>query len=221
MTKRGTMFPMRARKLFELYRAHGSMEEIPASEREAVEKTIFGSRWRGSEKTRAFLRRLIRRIWSGRSGMRSIRWRWCSGGILLSPAVGECGEGTRVVDYQVWCGPAMGAFNEWVRGSFLEEPGNRRVGVVAMNLLHGAAVMTRLNALRMQSAPWGVRMDAEMERVEPVEMGELAEGVGGGVWTGCGGMSGEFLLILHGGGKWRFLGKNTIPERLGGRELGR
>jgi len=29
-------------------------------------------------------------------------------------------EGTpdRVQDYQIWCGPAMGAFNRWVQGSF-------------------------------------------------------------------------------------------------------
>ena len=32
--KRGTMFPMRAGKLFELYRAYDSLEEIPAAERE-------------------------------------------------------------------------------------------------------------------------------------------------------------------------------------------
>ncbi len=25
----------------------------------------------------------------------------------------------RKMDYQIWCGPAMGAFNRWVRGSFL------------------------------------------------------------------------------------------------------
>ena len=31
------------------------------------------------------------------------------------------GDPTRVTDYQVWCGPAMATFNEWVRGTFLEE----------------------------------------------------------------------------------------------------
>ncbi len=28
----------------------------------------------------------------------------------------NAGEPTRKVDYQVWCGPAMGAFNEWTQG---------------------------------------------------------------------------------------------------------
>jgi trans-AT polyketide synthase/acyltransferase/oxidoreductase domain-containing protein len=34
--------------------------------------------------------------------------------------VGHRGDETRRMDYQIWCGPAMGAFNDWVRGSFLE-----------------------------------------------------------------------------------------------------
>ena len=33
------------------------------------------------------------------------------------------GDQDRRLDYQIWCGPAMGAFNAWVRGSFLEPPG--------------------------------------------------------------------------------------------------
>ncbi len=178
--KRGTMFPMRAAKLFELYRAHGSMEEIPGAEREQIEKTIFRESLAGIwEKTRAFFAEIdpthLERAERDAKHKMALVFRWYLG---LSSRWANAGEGTRVVDYQVWCGPAMGAFNEWVKGTFLEEPGNRHVGVVAMNLLHGAAVMTRLNALRMQSAPWGVGLDAEMERVGPVEMGELVERVG-------------------------------------------
>ena len=39
--KRGTLFAMRAAKLYELYRAHDSLDEIPASERANIEKTMF------------------------------------------------------------------------------------------------------------------------------------------------------------------------------------
>ena len=44
----------------------------------------------------------------------------------------------------------MGAFNEWAKGSFLERPENRRVVTVAKNLLHGAAVVTRINMAAAQ-----------------------------------------------------------------------
>jgi hypothetical protein len=42
----------------------------------------------------------------------------------------------------------MGAFNEGVKVTFLEEVKNRKVVAVSLNLLHGAAVMMRLNSLR-------------------------------------------------------------------------
>ena len=39
--KRGTMFPMRAQRLHDLYRAHESLEALPAADRASLEKTIF------------------------------------------------------------------------------------------------------------------------------------------------------------------------------------
>ena len=39
--KRGTMFPMRARRLYDLYRAHAGLEDIPDDERKNLESTIF------------------------------------------------------------------------------------------------------------------------------------------------------------------------------------
>jgi hypothetical protein len=60
------------------------------------------------------------------------------------------GVADRKVDYQVWCGPAMGAFNEWARGSFMERPENRKVADVGLNILYGAALMSRAAHLRSQ-----------------------------------------------------------------------
>ena len=39
--KRGTMFPMRAAKLYELYRAYPSLDALPETERGPLEKTLF------------------------------------------------------------------------------------------------------------------------------------------------------------------------------------
>jgi hypothetical protein len=63
------------------------------------------------------------------------------------------GEPARRLDYQIWCGPAMGAFNDWVRGSFLEDPARREVVQIAANLLEGAAAITRAQQLRAWGAP--------------------------------------------------------------------
>ena len=48
----------------------------------------------------------------------------------------------------------MGAFNEWVKGTSLEKPENRRVEYVAKSLLYGAAFELRALALRNQGVPW-------------------------------------------------------------------
>jgi len=64
-------------------------------------------------------------------------------------------EGTpdRVQDYQIWCGPAMGAFNRWVQGSFLEAPSARSAEQITKNMLEGAAVLTRAHQLRNYGVP--------------------------------------------------------------------
>ena len=53
--KRGTMFSMRAGKLYELYRTYNSIEELPPDERQKLEKSLFRKNldqiW---EETRAF-----------------------------------------------------------------------------------------------------------------------------------------------------------------------
>ena len=58
------------------------------------------------------------------------------------------GVENRKSDYQIQCGPSMGAFNEWVRGSYLEKIENRHVVDIALNLMEGAAVVTRAGQLR-------------------------------------------------------------------------
>jgi hypothetical protein len=81
------------------------------------------------------------------------------------------GDPARKIDYQIWCGPSMGAFNQWVKGSFLELPGNRKTVTVAMNLLLGAAVLTRVNWLRNQ----GIRLPPGSDQYYPLEHSQIQE----------------------------------------------
>ncbi|MFI5344998.1 MAG: PfaD family polyunsaturated fatty acid/polyketide biosynthesis protein [Elusimicrobiota bacterium] len=169
--KRGTMFAMRGAKLYEVYRAYDSIEAIPAAVRAPLEKDLFREPLEAVwEKTRAFfLQRdpsqvaraesdpkhklaLVFRSYLGQAS------RWANAGVP-----------DRVLDYQVWCGPAMGAFNEWAQGSFLAAPENRRTALVARNLLYGAAVLTRAHFLRCQ----GVALSADAARTEPLTHEDL------------------------------------------------
>ncbi|MGA1780577.1 MAG: 2-nitropropane dioxygenase, partial [Planctomycetota bacterium] len=60
----------------------------------------------------------------------------------------KAGDTARRADYQIWCGPSMGAFNEWVSGTPLAAVENRRVTTVAHALMEGAARLVRAAALR-------------------------------------------------------------------------
>jgi hypothetical protein len=67
------------------------------------------------------------------------------------------------MDYQIWCGPAMGACNDWVRGSYLEAPENRGVVDVAHHLMRGTAHAYRVQSLKLQ----GLQMPAAYGSYQP------------------------------------------------------
>jgi PfaD family protein len=165
--KRGTMFAMRAAKLYELYRTYPSLEALPAAERGNIEKNLFrvslDEIW---EKTRAFFLQRdpgqVPRAESDPKHKMALVFRWYLG---LSSRWANAGEPTRKLDYQIWCGPAMGAFNEWTKGTFLEQSRNRRVVTVAFNILYGAAVLLRLQTLRSQGLP----LLRDWSRIAPLE----------------------------------------------------
>jgi trans-AT polyketide synthase, acyltransferase and oxidoreductase domains len=169
--KRGTMFAMRAAKLYEFYRAHDSIERIPPADRAMLEKMIFKAPletiW---DQTRAyFLERdpsQVERAGRDPKHLMALVFRWYLG---QSSHWANVGDPTRTVDYQVWCGPAMAAFNEWVRGSFLERAEERRVATVGMNILYHSAVLTRARTLVAQ----GVPLPAGIPRLAPLPLAEI------------------------------------------------
>ncbi len=150
--KRGTLFPFRAAKLYDIYCRCDALEDIPAKERLVLERDFFrrglDQEW---EQTKAFFRlrdpREIERAGRDPKHKMALVFRSYLG---QSSNWANSGDPARKIDYQIWCGPAMGAFNEWTRGSFLAAPENRTVVTVALNLLLGAAVTTRFNWLRSQ-----------------------------------------------------------------------
>jgi len=150
--KRGTMFAMRGQKLFELYRGYPSWEAIPQAERVQVEKNLlrksFEDVW---IETRDFFARRdptqLAKAEAEPKHKMALVFRWYLG---LSSRWANAGEASRQLDYQIWCGPAMGAFNEWAKGGQFEAPANRKAADVAYNLLFGACVHLRRESLRQQ-----------------------------------------------------------------------
>ena len=153
--KRGTLMAMRGNQLYQLYRRHESLEAIPADERAWLEREIFRQPleevWRQTEK---FFTdhdpAQLQRAQSDPKHRMALVFRWYLGQSSRWPITGET---SRRADYQIWCGPAMGAFNAWVRNSFLEPLENRTADQIALNLIEGAAVITRAQLLRSLGVP--------------------------------------------------------------------
>jgi trans-AT polyketide synthase, acyltransferase and oxidoreductase domains len=148
--RRGTMFGVRALRLYELYRAYDGLEAMPADVVERLERDILGHPC-------AFVWKEVQAFFASRDPSELERaardpkhrmalvFRWYLG---LSSRWAIAGDERRRADYQIWCGPAMGAFNRWVKGSFLESIDRRTVVQIALNLLEGAAAITRAQQLR-------------------------------------------------------------------------
>jgi len=156
--KRGTLFAARAARLYETYLRYDGIETLPAELRGRLETEIFRQSldmaW---EETKTFWAvrqpgELDRAMVEPKRRMALI-FRWYLG---MASRWALSGEPTREADYQIWCGPATGAFNRWVEGSFLADRAQRSVVQIARNLLEGASVITRAQQLRTYgvAVPW-------------------------------------------------------------------
>jgi trans-AT polyketide synthase/acyltransferase/oxidoreductase domain-containing protein len=157
--KRGTMFAMRAQKLYELYKNYDSITDIPTPETTKIEKQIFRMSldkvWQHT--TKYLMQRDPDKLAKANHNPKlkmALIFRWYLG---LSSRWSNTGEADREIDYQIWCGPAMGAFNNWVKGSYLEPVGDRHVVDVAQHILTGAAYLYRVQNLKLQGLDLGDR----------------------------------------------------------------
>jgi PfaD family protein len=163
--KRGTFYPLRGQKLYEIYRKYNSIEEISPSERQQLEQQIFQKDltlvW--NDTVEFFSRRNPSQLEKAEKNPKykmALIFRWYLG---KSSSWAKAGLSERQMDYQVWCGPAMGAFNEWTKGSYLEKPENRHIVDVTGHLLRGAAYCSRLRMLETL----GIALSQELSTYYP------------------------------------------------------
>lgn len=148
--KRGTMFSNRARQLYSIYSVNDAIDTIPKNTREQLERDVFHASiekiW--ADTREYFEKRSPKEIEKAHHNPKyrmALVFRWYLGN---SANWAIHGNTEHQLDYQICCGPAMGAFNAWVKGSYLENIENRTVTDIALNLLEGAAVVTRCQQAR-------------------------------------------------------------------------
>ncbi len=170
--KRGTLYAVRANWLYELYRSHDSLQSLSPAILQRLETEIF-------RMPLADVWTQTKNFWEKRDPQQIIKasrepkhlmaliFRYYLG---LSSRWAIQGLQERQFDYQIWCGPAQAAFNHWVRGTFLEKVENRTVGLVALNILEGAAHILRAGQLRSFGVPVpdeAFEFQAQRLRIEP------------------------------------------------------
>lgn len=137
--RRGVFFPARANRLFELYMRHDRLEDIDDRTRQQVEEKYF--------------RRSFADIWQDCLGYwppaaiaeaernpkqkMAYVFRWYFG---LSGRLALQGVAERKVDFQIYCGPSMGAFNQWVQGGPFTDWRQRSVAAINQHLLEATAM---------------------------------------------------------------------------------
>jgi trans-AT polyketide synthase, acyltransferase and oxidoreductase domains len=163
--KKGTLFPMRAQKLYDLYITYNSLKDIPKAELDKVEKQILqnsvDSIW---QQTVEFFQQrdpsVIEKARNNPKKQMALVFRWYLG---LSSRWSNAGVKGREFDYQIWSGPAMGAFNDWVASTYLSDYTNRKVVDVALQLMYGAAYQHRIQVLKSQ----GLYLPSKYQRYIP------------------------------------------------------
>ncbi|WP_043656582.1 PfaD family polyunsaturated fatty acid/polyketide biosynthesis protein [Nocardia thailandica] len=163
--RRGTLFAARAQRLYDLYRGYDGLDALPTAVRAELERTLFrrplDEIW--DECVRYFTERDPAQLAGAERDPKqrmALVFRWYLG---LSSGWSIRGQADRLADYQIWCGPAMGAFNTWAAGTYLAAPAHRGVADLAAQIMFGAAYQTRVAQLRTA----GVRLPAACARYVP------------------------------------------------------
>lgn len=145
VVKKGIFFPVRANKLYQLWRHCESLEQIAPDTRRTIEEIYF--------------RKSFEQIWAEllaeggpeiakaqqqpRHKM-ALVFRWYFRRSLQLVAHDHVEQR---VDFQIYCGSAMGALNQWLSHTEQEDWRNRHVDQIAQRLIYATAELLQLRLL--------------------------------------------------------------------------
>jgi trans-AT polyketide synthase/acyltransferase/oxidoreductase domain-containing protein len=140
--KKGVFFPTRANKLFSLYQHHDSLDAIPEKTRKQLQTTYFKKTfeevWEDSRKylEKQGLHHEVVKAEANPKHKMALVFRWYFG---YTTRLALSGVQDERVNYQIHTGPALGAFNQWVKGTPLESWSNRHADEIGKKLLEETA----------------------------------------------------------------------------------
>lgn len=141
-----TLFAVRARSLYDFYSRYNSWQDIPQVDRQKIEQEMFRSSYEEVwQQTALYFEKMdppvLEKAQADLKKQMALVFRWY---LAKASSWARYGESDRRGDYQIWCGPAMGAFNVWAEGTAFEQPENRSAPQIAKALMQAAALKTTL-----------------------------------------------------------------------------
>jgi len=150
--KKGVFFPARANKLYSIYQHYDSLDDIPDKLRTMIEKNYFKKSfsdiWRATSEDleRRGKHEDIARAEADQKHRMALVLRWY---FLHTTELALAGNTSERVNFQVHVGPALGAFNQWVKGTPLDAWQNRHVDEIAEKMMTGTADYLRTSCERL------------------------------------------------------------------------
>ncbi len=136
--RKGVFFPARANKLYELYRFNNSIDEIDDKTKKQIQERYFKRSFEDVYKdVKAYWPpEVIAQAEKNPKQKMALIFRWYFG---YSTRIALAGETDQRVDFQIHCGPALGAFNQWVKNTEFQSWRDRHVDQIAEKLMIGTA----------------------------------------------------------------------------------
>lgn len=167
--KKSVFFPARANKLLSLYRHYDSLDDIPERTRRQLEGTFFKKTFEEIwNETANYFRSVnreheIAKAEANAKHKMALVFRWY---FAYSSRIAMAGDGSDRVNYQIHTGPALGSFNQWVKGTELEHWSKRHVDRIAIKLMDATADHLTRSFARFLDARENHAERAEMANAE-------------------------------------------------------
>jgi trans-AT polyketide synthase/acyltransferase/oxidoreductase domain-containing protein len=139
--KKGTFFPARANKLYDIFKHHSSLSEFDEATKNQIENVYFKKKISQIvEEEKDYLKNQypeeLKKLETDEKYklLTVLKWYFRNSTIFAI-----AGNSERKVDFQVQCGKAMGAFNDWIKGTEFERWENRTTVGIANLLMNETA----------------------------------------------------------------------------------
>ena len=140
--KKGVFFPARGNKLYNLYKHYDRWSDIPEQTRKQIERLFFNRSYEEvwqevivhNERKGQF--KNLEEARNNEKHKMALIFRWY---FAYTTRITLNGELDHRTNFQVHTGPALGAFNQWVKGTELASWQKRHVDQIAYRLMSSAA----------------------------------------------------------------------------------